>query len=574
MSKISFRYIGPVVLFLVLNAAPVFSAQEKNQTAAYTLNFEEVSSRLSRSKSGEDILKIVENTLPECKVHNDYEKFASEIKNLIQRPDSKNADALYYAMAKIRLEQLRFLSKQNDIESGRLFMFLNEQYYNEALDYLDKSAGITKSKELLLDIYFLKLLIAKEKFLYEKTSAVFSEIINTILQYSNDSNLNKVQLIRLSDKFNEIGLRDYAVKLKVTYAAKIDPKGAQEIFEEMKKNADQYFAQGNMKEAAYLYEQYMRDAKPYFEKDEIAANVMDIAEKYFAAGKYKEARKYYEFYMQDYSDSKFIDYSSFRIALCFYYEKDYAKATSQLESFIVGYQNSIWYDKAFEVLARLYYENLPKDKAMDGLMALIDKHYRKGIGDYPQILIGLLYYRAKEYDNALKRLEKVDAASAYFYTARILINDIGEIKKGAAPSFGSESDDTYKTWQPYKPIGAEILPAKVTVNKNAKVLFKLEGLEDQDKFAEYLQDKDDQSRLPKKIAEGYEKDLTLLRWASTGGKFLDEKETEERAWEAPAELGTYKVSVSVDDLGLLRSPDKGLRKDPARELSVLVVVEG
>ena len=65
----------------------------------------------------------------------------------------------------------------------------------------------------------------------------------------------------------------------------------------------------------------------------------------------------------------------------------------------------------------------------------------------------------------------------------------------------------------------------------------------------------------------------FLQWTSEGGKFADERQAKDKVWQAPEEPGTYKVSVSADDLGLVRSPDKGNRKDPAKEVSLVINVK-
>ena len=105
-------------------------------------------------------------------------------------------------------------------------MSVNDQYYTEALGYLDKAglASLT-SKELLLDIYFMKFSIFKEKFQPQKAEAIFSEIVNRLLQYSDDAASRKKELLRISDKFEKGGLSNYAIKLKTAYASKIDKIG-------------------------------------------------------------------------------------------------------------------------------------------------------------------------------------------------------------------------------------------------------------------------------------------------------------------------------------------------------------
>ncbi|MBI5124203.1 MAG: hypothetical protein HZA72_02155, partial [Candidatus Omnitrophica bacterium] len=501
-----------------------------------------------------------------------------------------------------RLDELASLSGKNDIESGRLYMSVNEKYYNEATEYLDKAAGLTKSKDLAIDIYFLRCLIFKEKFQPQAQEAVFNEMVNSISQYSVDPALNKKKLLRVADIFNKKGLPDYSTKLKIAYASKMGGEDARDLFEEIRTAADQYFAKGDLKQAGILYEQYIKLIEPYLKKEEAAAKIMEIAERYFASAIYKEARKYYELYLEKYSDSKVADYASYKLALCCYYERNLKESILRLEDFLKTYPNSIWFDKAFENICKLYYENFAKLEAIEKLQELIDKYYRKNTGDYAYILMALLYYGDKDYDNASLVLKKVDPASIYSYAGDMIEADMKAIKdSGSRPSFGYETSYTYKMWDPYKPIAVELVPVeakgaggilgvggkeqkfnvtragdgttRLDLNRRSRVEFQLDGLEDMDKFSEYFQDQGDKSRLPKKTGEGTVKDLLSLHWACEGGRFLDEKETRTKVWEAPDEMGAYKITVTIDDFGLIRSPDKGLRKDSTKEVSLTVKIE-
>ena len=113
----------------------------------------------------------------------------------------------------------------------------------------------------------------------------------------------------------------------------------------------------------------------------------------------------------------------------------------------------------------------------------------------------------------------------------------------------------------------------MTVKPGSKIKFALSTLVDEDHFAEYLQDKEDLSRLPKKVRDENEKDLIFLQWTSEGGKFVDGRQTRDKLWQAPDGPGNYKVSISADDFGLVREPDKGVRKDPAKDLSLIINVK-
>jgi hypothetical protein len=54
---------------------------------------------------------------------------------------------------------------------------------------------------------------------------------------------------------------------------------------------------------------------------------------------------------------------------------------------------------------------------------------------------------------------------------------------------------------------------------------------------------------------------------------VNEYQTINKIWQAPDQPGQYKFSIRIDDFGLVRLPDKGLKKDPAKELVLVVIVK-
>lgn len=738
--------------------------------------------------SDQDVLNTLEDKLQNCNTYDDYGKYISELKDkLAKDPGRKDADILYYAIARARVEELAYLAEQNDIESARIYMRVNDEYFNEALTYLDKASQVTKSKELMLDINFLRFLIFKNRFQSQRAEALFNDIVNKITTFSEDHALNKIQLDRISQKFDKKGLRDRALKLRVLYASRAGQDVATEIAEEIKKKADSAFEKGDTKRADTLYKYYIDIGRSAFGENLMAKKTLEIADGYFDKRRYTEALRYYDGFMKKYPNSESVDYCTYKIGLCLYANKNYPEAIVELESFLDTHPNSKYFDAGFESLSRAYYETLTREKGVEKLQALIEKYKEKEVCDYAVLLKGILYYLGEDYGNALKNFRKIQREyprSKYFYTTEVLIKDIEEIRKGDEPSFGSESEDTYKIWQPYAPIKANITPeakdkkstvslkntfrtiddafsysskafadqsidwgnevevlstegdvdvapggkeTKIEVNRgmalgrgdriktgpssscdisfdskaknvvgiqeNSDVVLlldrsrKLEVIEahlfarlaaipegssfevktplavcgargtgfgvkgykenteasaydesiyirnikgkeekieegfrrnidesgeiselaevpakditkyqswpvyikvqpgqeinltltdvkDLDKFAEYLYDKSDVSRLPKKVGDETQEDLLSVIWTSPDGKFLDGKQSLERTWKAPETPGRYTISVDINDLGLVRPPDEGTRKDSAMQiLTVIVIVE-
>jgi len=195
---------------------------------------------------------LIDKALSETFAYEDYEKFAVDAKTASGDPSFSNKDYLYYAIARARFDQLSSLSKSNDIETGRLYMSVNDKYFSEAMEYLDKAAASTKSKSLIIDNDLLRFMIFREKFQSQKSDAVFDAIAGLIAKYSDDANINKKKLEDLFEKLKTLELPKYAIKLKILYASKIDPETARGVIDEIRISADRYFEQNNMKEAANL----------------------------------------------------------------------------------------------------------------------------------------------------------------------------------------------------------------------------------------------------------------------------------------------------------------------------------
>lgn len=590
MTKMRFMTIMAVVIAaFLISAGPVLPAQQDNAPAAAGTDFTGIGAKISGA-SRQDALKLASGALSDCKTYDDYEAFMADITKTLQDKAPSNTDVLYYAAAKARLEGLALLSASNDIQAGRLYMSVSEQYYNEASDYIEKSAAATASKDLSIDLDILKFRIAAEKFQSDRIDSLLEQIAGRIVSYSDKPSVNNGKIEQVADTLSRMGLSGYALKLKAYYMSKADRESAGAILEGIKKVADQEFARGDTGGAGKLYDQYIRTGQGCFAKDVMAPKVMEIAEKYFAASRFREARAYYEFYREEYPDSKVLDYCDYRIALCFCSEKDVINAVDRLRAFLDTYKNSVWFDKAFEALARLYYVHYSNEEAVKGLQGLIDSYYRKNTGDYARVLIALLYYGDKKYDRANGELKKIDETSVYSYPASVLAEDMDRIKKNnSAPKFSISSKDTYKVWEPHSGPGITVAPfendkaleyayadsvAHISVSPGAVIRFDMQSAEDLDKFGEYLQDKDDISRLPKQIREETEKDLMSLGWSSPdGGKFLDDKQSGTKSWQAPSAPGSYKILVRLEDFGLVRPPDKGSRKDSTKEFEIIVDVK-
>jgi len=561
-----------------------------DNTLSADINFKKDLDQIIIAKDKEEADLILDKALKKCQSHEDFEKLISQIDIVISgNPNNRNIDILYLGAAEARLRVLKSLAQKNDIESVRLYMQASSKYYDEASMYLDKALSATESKKLALDIYFLKFLIAKDRFQADKSNALINLIAERISEFSNSREMNMQQLNRIVRKFNQETLTDFALKLKLAYAAKAGEEAATEVAQGIKAEAEDLFEEGDFKKANILYKHYIQLADDVSGKDALAKDIVSIADDYFDRGRYAEAMMYYGEYLDNYSGSPLTDYCIYRLGQCLYFTKNYEHAVLQFNLLLNEHPNSRWFDDAFRELSKLYFEKPFDQRAIDDLRSLIEAHPGKKVRDYTELLIGIIYYGMGNYDEAENIFGHILDAypnTIYYYAANTLLDDISSIRKGNKPSFSYNSDETYKVWDPYTPVNARVIKAGtgfsaenkssyiVTTQKATTMTIKIEPT-DTDRFTEYLYDKEDESRLPKKIKEDVEQDLLSVEWtAPEGSYFSGDKQDINKAWQVPDIPGTYRISVKVQDLGLMRPPDEGVKKDDGlSELTITVNVE-
>lgn len=133
---------------------------------------------------------------------------------------------------------------------------------------------------------------------------------------------------------------------------------------------------------------------------------------------------------------------------------------------------------------------------------------------------------------------------------------------------------SWKRWEEGEPIQATLVPSEAQVRPDKVVVFTVSDIVDDDYYVTYVQDAKDESKLPVKAAEGTEGDICTLEWHQGGGAFERPGHRPTMEWRAPREVGTYKVGVTIDDLALIRRPDRGGRDDETLKLVATVTVSG
>lgn len=136
------------------------------------------------------------------------------------------------------------------------------------------------------------------------------------------------------------------------------------------------------------------------------------------------------------------------------------------------------------------------------------------------------------------------------------------------------SQISWKRWAKGKPIQATLMPLEAQVRPDEVVVFRVSEIKDEDYYVTYVQDEKDESKLPVELAGKREEDICTLEWYQKGGEFKTPVQGTIMEWRAPREAGTYEVGVIIDDLALIRAPDRGNRDDETLRLVATVTVSG
>lgn len=133
---------------------------------------------------------------------------------------------------------------------------------------------------------------------------------------------------------------------------------------------------------------------------------------------------------------------------------------------------------------------------------------------------------------------------------------------------------SWKKWGVGESIHAVLDPLEAKARPNEVIVFRVSDIADDDYYITYVQDEKDESKLPIEMPKKKERDICTLEWYQEGGRFEIPGHGPAMEWRAPKEAGTYEVGVIIDDMALIRVPDRGDRDDEALKLGATVTVSG
>lgn len=374
------------IMLLILAGLMLFAPQTKSKEEEY--KFTEISfSLLSQFKTQEAF-------------NDEIEKIKKEIQS--GRP-SNNKAYLFYYLAVIRVTQTRQIKQKGDIESFRQYLKLNDKYYEEALNYLNKALKLSPPKEIEIESYLLKLIIYKEQFDSDGVEVTLKELAQKLNEYSEkpEEKMNKIN--QIAKELRKAGLDEYALKLHAKFISIMNQEERESFLNNLKVEAKTELTKGNIAEAMLLYEQYLDLAKKYLPKEKLPEIYKEIADDYFNAGQYAPASKYYALIIKDYPKFSKIEDCQFNLAQSYSQLKKPDEAIEAYQKFLENFPHSKKKNRVIENLAKLYYIYSFRNPyfAIDNIKNLIEKYPEFDKIDVLQRYIADIYFNTGDYELAI-----------------------------------------------------------------------------------------------------------------------------------------------------------------------------
>ncbi len=350
--------------------------------------------------------KRVEEDKTIAEPQKDYLGLIESLKKQVKSIKDKNQKALlHYMIAESYIKYLESL-RQNDLNKFRLYIKVNDIYYEHALKHLDCALQLTSDEGLTIDSLLDKLIIYHLEFKNKQKEEAFTELKQSINTYLMGGVDRSFKLNRITSNLHQFGLEEYALKLQMDNIRQLPNYEAKEALNNMKKKADGYLKKEKITEAEAIYKQYLRLSKEYYPEKKIPLFYQDIADEYYKVEKYQTALKYYNYIIDNLSNYKGLDKIQLRIALCYKENRNYENAIRAYEKFIKMYPDSSDINQAYLDLSEAYYIKYKSQKAISHLEELLSSAPQKAIPDI-RVNIAKIYYNMKELDKAKKGFEEI-----------------------------------------------------------------------------------------------------------------------------------------------------------------------
>ncbi len=337
-----------------------------------------------------------------------FKNFISAVSSYINSiSDKRRVGILKYFLARTYIEEIEKLRKDPTLDSFRTYLKDKPLYYAEADNIISQLLKDQPDKLLSTELLFTKLLIDIGRFRPDDVHQTIKKVVSLLAAYSDSSSVNISKLNELSDSLENMGLEDYALKLKEEFINISDKKTAQAVLGGLRNEAHDKFDLRDYRVSSGLYALYF-DIKIAKAMEEAQDELKEVAERFYSAKKWHFARQLYQ-KLLNLPNSNTANYGRFRIAKTFEAEADFNKAKAEYELLTRGIFYDEWSNRAYAELGKMYYttsfNNI--DYSIERLRELISIYPENPETIRLKTYLAELYYAKRDLTNSLNEYKSI-----------------------------------------------------------------------------------------------------------------------------------------------------------------------
>ena len=402
------------------------------------------------------------------------EQYLSEF--IEKYPRSDHVDEIYSCLANIHLnthdydnaitvlEQSNFLNKDVKYQYQKIcfhkaVQLFNDELYNDAISYFNKSINVGDQNQLFYESYYWKgesyynlnmfdNALSSYAMLTPRMSALYSKSVysQAYCHLKEKNFLDAIDFFEKSIKFNK--------KQSIIY----------DIYIRM---GDSYFALNNYESSVKYYNQAMNISGV---EDDYAAYKKSTA--YVLLGDYGNAIQSFNKLINDFSYSNYVDDAIFDLGNVYILSKNFDLAVNMFTQIINDFKNSLFYPSSQLKLGLVYYMQEKDNEAITVLKNLIFEFPQSHTSQEALSVLKNIYNETGEAQQFLELIQNVehDYTKSELDSSTYSSAELQYVQKNYQNSINA-----FKSYLSYYPSGLFILEAKYFLYKSYEKIGQLEN---------------------------------------------------------------------------------------------------
>jgi hypothetical protein len=302
-----------------------------------------------------------------------------------------------------RLESKKIEALQaNDLTLGRLYLTEAENHKVKAMEFFDKALTANLSEVERLEVFKDRIALLHQTL----DPLELENTENRLIQELKDGIKREVYNLAWALKWAEQLDEETSVKLRGEFFADLSARERKILFELLKRKTKAAFSQGDYGKAANLSEEQIRFMdQPSYRR--VLVGFLERTGNAFAeVQKYAEAEKFYLQIIDQYGDDRDKEKMIPQLASMYDKKGDKESAIKQYEHFMELFPKSNKVPEAMTRIANIESGLGNKDKAIVMLKKIGDRYAGTPDAEESTYLLGMVYYHAQRYNDAIKTWEK------------------------------------------------------------------------------------------------------------------------------------------------------------------------